>query len=387
MIGPSGYLLVVARVRDDAFTALFFESLPPDVRSRVRIREFGRDSLVTSLAGATAVVLTRRGLFDFRTLSVVAGRLGVPRYYFLDDNFLIVREEAAVFGPGWSAYTADNVRRALSGYAGVLLGSRPLVDYFQDHRLHPRLLEFPPIAWPVLRPRAPAERDDPFRIAFFGGDHRKPLFIDCVYPAVQRLARRQPVELVVAGLPLSAMPHDAGLRVVTLPYEHAYGEALRRLAGFRIDALVHPTPSSRNNPYKNANVLINARAIGAVPVLTDEPPYSEFLEPRPALLCQNTVDSWHAALSRLAADRCVGDRVFERTASYCEQHFAGDRNARIVRDILSTHAEPGGPSRLGRTIAGAVPLEFDRAYTRVRRRAEKNAAIRAAVRPFRRPAA
>jgi glycosyltransferase involved in cell wall biosynthesis len=387
MTNSTGYVLVVARARDDAFTALFFESLPPYVRQRVRIREFGSDSLITALAGATAVVLTRRGLFDFRSLSAVAGRLGIPRYYFLDDNFLIVREEAALFGPGWSAYTADNVRRALDGYSGVLLGSRPLMEYFADERLHPRLVEYPPIAWPVLRSRTRANRDEPFRIAFFGGDHRKQLFVECVYPAVQRLARERAVELVFAGVPPSTMTGDAALRIVMLPYEHAYGEALRRLAECRVDALVHPTPSSRNNRYKNANVLINARAVGAVPVLSDELPYSNLEEPLPALLCENSVHSWHEALWHLASDRCFADQLFDRTANYCARHFSGEQNARTVRDILNGHAQPGRPSRLCRAVAAAVPLEFDRACARARRRAQGSAILRAAVRPFRRPAA
>ena len=379
----AGYILVVARVRDDAFAALFFESLPPDVRAHVRIFEFGRDSPVTALAGASALVLTRRGIFDFRTFSTVAGWLGIPRYHFLDDNFLVVREEPEAYGADWSEYTTHNLRRALRAYTGVLLASRPLIQYFQERKLHMRLVEYPPITWPVLRTRVPAPPGEPFRVAFFGGDHRKTLFRECVYPAIARLATRRTVEVVAAGIEPGSLPEAAGVRVVPLPYEMAYGAALRRLAAHRIDALLHPTPSSRNNPYKNENVLINARAVGAVPVLTHTPPYDRLGTPAPAVLCDNTVDAWHAALTRLAGDASFGDRVFEETGRYCDRHFSGKVNAEVIRGMLAAHQVPRPGVRLARSVVAALPLELDRCYVRARRRAQQSRRLRGAFRALR----
>jgi glycosyltransferase involved in cell wall biosynthesis len=378
-----GYVLVVARARDDPFTALFFGGLPPDIIRNVRIRAFGIDSLTAGLAGAAAVIVMRRGLFDFGRLGACARVLGIPRYYFIDDNFMIVREEPELYGPDWSEYTDDNVRRALRGFEGVLLGSRPLLDYFAERSLHPRLIEYPPIAWPVLRPRARGggrAAEEPFRIAFFGGDHRRDVLAAVVYPAIRRLARGHAVELIVAGIDPASLPSAPNVHVVHQPYEIRYGEALGQLARHRIDVLVHPTPATRNNPYKNTNVLINARAVGAVPVLSDMPPYDTLGSPPPAVLCANDEDAWYAALARLADDRCLGDEVFQRVERYCQEHFSGDVNAAAIQNILAAHGAPGRAARVARRVVAGPPLAFDRAGAWARRTAGKSRLLRRAVR-------
>ena len=384
---PRGHILVVATSRDDAFTALFFEGLPPDVHRRIRVLEFGNDSLALALAGATAVVLMRRGLFDYGSLRACAAFLRIPRYYFLDDNFIIVREEPENYGPFWSEYTLEGVREALKGFAGVLLASRPLLEYFAAHELHPRLSEYPPIAWPVIRRRdgeSPAGTEEPFRIAFFGGGYRRDVFASFVYPAIQRLACRQKIELVVSGIGPAALAPDSHVRIVHLPHDVRYGAALGELARHRIDVLVHPTPPTRNNPYKNANVLINARAVGAVPVLSDMPPYDALGSPAPAILCENDPEAWYGALARLARDGRLRDQVFERTARYCDEHFSGAANAEAIRVILASHAAPGRWSRAARRVVAAAPLGADRARWLLRQRLSRNRLLRSAYRYLKR---
>lgn len=367
MIDPSRYILIVTKCRDDVFAALFFDGLPAELRRHLRILEFGHDSLTSALAGAAAVIVMRHGLFSFGTLSACAGLVRVPRYYFLDDNLLLLHEEPAIYGPYWSKYTDDNVRRALSGYEAVLLASRPLMAYFAERRLHPTLMEYPPIAGPILRAREAPAPGDPFRIAFFGGEHRRDLVVRVVFPAVQRLARARPVEVVAAGIDINALAATGGVSVVGLPYQVSYGKALAELAARRVDALVHPTPPSRNNPYKNANVVINARAIGAVPVVTNLPPYDTFGPNPPALLCENDAVSWHDALSRLAADASCGDEVFARVMTYCEEEFSGALNAAAVARMLADHAAPGGWTRMARRMVAAAPLGGDRLNATARR--------------------
>lgn len=363
------YILVAAKQRDDVFGALFFDGLPSDLRRHIRVLEFGHDGFAAALAGAAAVIVMRHGLFSFGRLASAAGRAGVPRYYFLDDNLLLLRHEPELYGPYWSAYTDDNVRRALRGFEAVMLASRPLMRYFGEHRLHEKLVEYPPIAWPVLRRRDEGWRRDarePFRIAFFGGEHRRELFVSLVLPAARRLAADGPVELVLAGIEGGALPDVASLRIVHVPYDVRYGRAIETLAQHRIDVLAHPTPSSRNNEYRNANVLINARSIGAVPVLSDEPPYDQLGSPPPAVLCPADGQAWYDAFRRLAADPASCAAVFARTEDYCAREFDGARNAAAILEILSAHAEPGAASRARRLIVAGPPLAFDRAIFRAK---------------------
>jgi hypothetical protein len=364
------YILIVAKQRDDVFCALFFDALPADLRRHICVREFGHDALAADLAGAAAVVVMRHGLFSFGALAASAGRAGVPRYHFLDDNLLLLRHEPEVYGPYWSEYTDANLRGALSGFQGVMLASRPLMRYFEEHQLHARLLEYPPMAWPVLRARddgwhrAPGE---PFRIAFFGGEHRRELFLSVVYPAAQRLAASRPVELVVVGIDAAAMPGGASpVRVVHLPYDVRYAAALETLAKQRVDVLAHPTPPSRNNPYRNANVLINARAVGAVAVLSNLAPYDDLGPPAPALLCDNDVDQWTAALQRLSSDATLCSELFSGADEYCRRHFSGRVNADVIRGILSAHTAPTRTTRAARLAVAGPALACDRAIFKAR---------------------
>ena len=361
------YILIVTKSKEDAFTSLFFDGLPPELRQHMRIMEFGRESLTAGLAGASAVIVMRHGLFSFGNLSACAGLLGVPRYYFLDDNLLLLRDEPEVYGPYWTRYTDDNVRQALRGYAGVLLASRPLIAFFSERKLHSRMIPFPPIAGAILRERERAPDGSPFRVAFFGGEHRRDLIVGLVYPALQRLAAQRPVEFVPVGMSPDLFPPAPGLSIVSEPYELSYEKALAQLARRRIDVLVHPTPPSRNNPYKNANVVINARSIGAVAVLSNLPPYDTFGPQPPAQLCENDPDSWYGAMNRLAADRPFADAMFARSLAYCEEEFSGAPNTAAIAGILADHVPPGALTRATRRVVGGVPLEGDRLNATARR--------------------
>lgn len=383
-------ILVVTKSRDDVFDGLFFQGLPAELKARVRLLEFGHDALTPALADAAAVIVMRHGLFSFGHLTQSAGWAGVPRYYFLDDNLMALGREPGVEGRYWSAYTSDRVRRALTGFAGVMLATQPLMHYFAEHALHPHLIEYPPIAWPILRARGAGGNGDaawrrapgePFRIAFFGGEHRRRIFADIVFPAVQRLAVEMPVELVLAGIDPTVLPAPAaGLRLVALPYELRYGVALADLSRHQIDVVVHPAQPSGNNPYKNANVLINARSIGAVPVLSRLPPYDALGSPCPAILCENNADAWFAALSSLTTDPDQCARVFERTCRYCEEHFSGRANAEAIERILAAHQAPDRLQRTARCVVAGPLLGLDRSVERAKNVARRSTLLRDLVR-------
>lgn len=94
---------------------------------------------------------------------------GIPLYYFVDDNFILLREQAGPWSPFVGRYSAANVRRRLRGFRGVLLASEALVDYFEAENLHHELMLCPPIEWRQCLPRPPAGPGSV--IAFFGGRH------------------------------------------------------------------------------------------------------------------------------------------------------------------------------------------------------------------------
>ena len=250
----SGYLLVVALAPYDASCTLFFTHLAD--RLPLRIVQYPVDDIAGPLGGASAVILVR-GLFEFGNLIACAKRLGVPRYYFVDDNFMLIRQEVGTYGSAYEKYTNGRVRTVLRDISGVLLATPSLMKYFADQRLHNHLMLYPPVAGAALT--LPVRDDDhPLTVAFFGGIHRRDPFVRFVYPAVCRLARDRKVTLIAAGLEGGSLAPTAGVEIIYPRYDPSYAAALQLVARHGVDILVHPSSATANNIYKNPHVLINA---------------------------------------------------------------------------------------------------------------------------------
>ncbi len=357
------YLLVASLQKADPMCALFFGHLAG--RAALHIIQYGRDHIAGPLSGASALVIIR-GLFEFGNLAACARRLGIPTYYFLDDNFMLIREEVGTYGRLCERYTHDAVRDALSKYAGVLLASEALVAYFREQQLHQHLILYPPVQGPAVSPPPAGSR--PFTIAFFGGGHRRLSFIQHVYPAVCRLAAAQPVRLVAVGVDCTALPACEGVEVVTPAYDAAYDQAIASVARRGIDVLVHPSNETANNIFKNPHVLINARAIGAVPVFTNTAPYDAVAGAGIAALCGNTADEWFGALNRLAQAPPLRAAMLSALATYCDVRFGGAHNLDVLDAILQAHPQPAEPARLRRRLTGAACLGYGHLRSRLNRR-------------------
>jgi glycosyltransferase involved in cell wall biosynthesis len=356
---------------DDATTTLFFGNLRDRAPLRIAssfaggarrrlISGGGASSLASVLADASALVVVR-GLFEFDSLAICARWLDVPRYYFVDDNFIVLREDAGVADARWfKDYSIDRVRRALTSFAGVLLATPSLVDYFREHRLHDRLTLYRPVAGEVLagavREGLGEVRGSACTIGFFGGLHRREPFMQFVYPALRRLAETHAIRLVVAGIDRRELTPDARLPVDFLDYNPSYSEGLRAMAAYGIDVLAHPGSFHVHNAFKNTHVLINAAALGAVPVFSCGPPYDDIADAGVALLCENTEDAWHAALSQVIENGSLRETIGRRLSTYCQTHFSGRENVDVIASILREHPAPTRATRSMRRMLG-VPLQ------------------------------
>jgi hypothetical protein len=251
-------------------------------------------------------------------------------------------------------YSLERVRDALKSFAGVLLATPSLVDYFRTHRLHDRLILYPPVAQEPLP--QPGRRDaEAVTVGFFGGLHRREPFLRFVYPALRRLAQEQPIRLVAAGIDRRDLAMDARLPAEVLDYDPSYTDGLSAMASRGIDVLAHPGSVHPHNAFKNTHVLINANAIGAVPVFSAGPPYDEIASSEIALLCQNTEDAWYGALRRVASDAALRQTVRGRLTAYCSTHFNGRDNVEVIARLLREHAAPAAGVRTMRLLLG-MPL-------------------------------
>lgn len=350
----------------DATVSLFFTNIAD--RAPLRIQYFAVEDLsrphhaaravsrvVPRLVSARAVIFNR-GLFEFGSMVSTAGWLGIPRYYFVDDNFMILKDEPGVYDPRLgSKYSRDRVRQVLSGFEGVLLATPSLVEYFREHQLHPRLELYPPVS---RVPPPPARCRDRARvhIAFFGGMHRREPFLQHVLPAIARFSEQHPVTLFAAGIDLSGAVVPATVSVVPVPYNPAYPDALQAMAANAIDVLVHPSNVTANNIYKNPHFLINARALGATPIFSNAAPYAELSGDDLLVLSENTVGDWYSALARVATDDQLRIRLQANLAAYIERHFNGDANVAIINRIAAAHSRPGAAMAAARAVPAAASL-------------------------------
>lgn len=359
---PSAYIAVASMTPDDATTAIFFRNLTDRAPLRIFSSSAGSvthpvhagravGAVVRALAGASALILVR-SLLEFGNLSSCAGWLGIPRYYFADDNFMLLREEAGVPDSRWyRAYSLDRVRGALRDFAGVLLATPTLVDYFDRERLHHRTLLYPPIAGPAL----PCARDaEVLTVAFFGGLHRRDAFLSYVYPAVRRLAEQRDVRLVAVGIDAAQVPPERRLHVIALAYNACYDDALREVASHGIDVIVHPGSETGHHVFKNTHMIINAHALGTVPIFSRIPPYDTIGDDRVALVCENSEEAWYEALARVASNPALAESIRSHVASYCATHFGGSPNLELMSMLLRDHPRPRAATRAARLLSGAA---------------------------------
>ena len=125
---------------------------------------------------------------------------------------------------------------------------------------------------------------------------------------------------------------------------------------------------TRNNAFKNPHVLINARALAAVPIFSNVAPYDAVAADRVAVLCENTEDAWFHALTRLAIDRTSREELKTRLSAYCAQHFGGRVNIDVLRRIQQAHEAPSAARRMTRLVAASASLTLDRAHKMLARR-------------------
>lgn len=344
------YVLVITPDAEGAPTALFFSRLTSMQTDAVRIVQYRRDRTAALLGHACAVVFVR-GLFEFGDLVRCAGWLGVPRYYFVDDHLILVREDGGAAARFVADHTETNVAGVLRDFSGVLVSTPALREDFQGRHLHASVRLFPPAMPPALP--APARQSREIHVAFFGGSHLHAFLLETILPALRQLAQRRPLTLILAGVPGDVAPSD-GLTTRLIPYEPSYAIGLERMREFGVDVLVHPVaPGLRNNPFKNPHALITAHALGAVPVVSATPPYDGLDEAGVAVLCADSPDSWLQGLLRAVdAEQAAGLR--ERLAAHCEREFSGATNLAVWKDLLARHPRPAPLTAAFRTTVAAA---------------------------------
>jgi len=351
------YVLAISREPEDASTTLFFGHLTERLAGGLRVARYGQPGFAAEVAGCSAIILVR-GLFEMDSVVWAARVLNLPLYYFVDDNFMRLRGQPGPWSTFVEHYSAVNVRTRLRVFAGVLLSSSALIDYFKDEQLHHRLMLFPPVESARVLPRSRESRGAA-GVGFFGGAHLHDTFRQWVLPAIRRLAAEQPISLRVAGVSetIAASP---GLTIAHQEYDGSYARGLEKFAAAGVDVLVHPSVAGlANNAYKNPHALISARAIGAVPIVSDRPPYDDLRSAGVALLCDDSIESWYAALVQ-ALGPVERGLLGERLVSFCSSQFGGSVNRQVIDETGGPHSSSSRPWALPRRAVVRASVLIDR---------------------------
>lgn len=330
-------LLVLTRAQD-ASVALTFEHIPSAERNIRFVTPLYFDS--RELANASAAIISR-DLFspEMHHWVNAAKKIKVPLYYYLDDNFILLSKEI----PELEAYTVENVRKELSSFQGVLVASQALADFFINNDIHSRVHVFPPNiphkTW-LDNSQIPQKAKEVTRIGFMGGQHRHQMFIDVVLPAIIKLAKEHPIELVIGGdleIPLNKHPH---LNIFQFPFDTSYRLALGRMQSAAIDILVHAGSATFNNPYKTLNVLLNAWTLDALPILANQPPYQDVERLELGLLCNDT-EQWYENLHRAIMDPIFVKNIRAKLDRFVKENYSGKQNLKVLTLISQECIDPG----------------------------------------------
>ncbi|MFX1762838.1 glycosyltransferase [Paraburkholderia sp. A1RI-2L] len=341
--GTEGCILIVT-LRYDASTALYFDMLPEPWQHRVRVVEHGPNPDLSVLAGASVLIVSR-AIRHYRAWLDAAREVAVPAYYFLDDNMPVLVENGEARMDG-EDFTIDALRKDLSQFDGVLLSSTPLIEYFRERNMHPRLLHFPVVCADVELTRAQLTAgrriadDGEVVFAFMGGLHRSSAVWDVILPALAKIASEgQRIHFIAPGTGsdgrLDGLP--ASLRVTLLPWDPGYAFALRRFASLSPDYLLLAPGKTLNNRYKTLHPLLTAALVDAVAVLPRTDPYMDIEDGSLAVMVDRPFeeDDWYAVLRRIVDGRVDAARTKRNNDDFCMREFSGDVNVATLRSIAA----------------------------------------------------
>jgi hypothetical protein len=90
------------------------------------------------------------------------------------------------------------------------------------------------------------------------------------------------------------------------------------------------------------NVLINAWAIGAVPILADQPPYENVEKDELGLLCDpDDPNAWYEKLLEAMTNTALVEKIAKNLETFLHAQYSGQTNQDVIQKIL-TNTTPIG---------------------------------------------
>jgi hypothetical protein len=331
LLAPSGRAIAIATTYD-LCTTLYIDGIPAQRdQSLLFIDPRTDDAAIALLVSCSdAVILVRQLFGDFAQRVIIAcRRIGVPIYYLVDANFILLRHEV----PDCAPYTKAAVTSALADFSGVICTSRILADYYQFNQIHPSVHVIGPVFDPIRlhkqRRLAPSPSAATLRIGFIGGDFRRHSLHTDVIPALAHLCPTQPLELM--SRTAIDHPDDLPFRVTSLPFTDSTDRFLLDYRG--VDVVVHPRGKIARANYTTSSVLLSSLYLGAVPLVASEPAFRGLTEDDGVLVVRGGQVDWEAALTR-ARSVDLRQRLLGRLEAFCKANYSPDPFIGVLNGIL-----------------------------------------------------
>ncbi|MFN7875662.1 MAG: glycosyltransferase family 2 protein [Pirellula sp.] len=298
-----------------------------------------------ALALAEAMVISRNIFHPWAKQYLQAARtMRIPMYYYFDDNFVTLREEYPV-SKEFKEYSLKNITKELQDFEGVMVPNQALVDWCYKTGIHKNILLTPPIAakrtW-LDTPLLPQKPHGTFRFCFMGGGHRTQSFENIVVPAINRLAKSIPIEMIVVGKHDQCSKKLQVSKVYNVPFDISYELTIGRLINAQIDSLIHSgSDCTLNNDFKTPNALINAWHLGAVPVVANQTPYADTESSQLGLVADwQDPFSWYEKLKE-STNQETKKLKLENLDRHITERYSKLSAAKVFQDLLTNRRSLG----------------------------------------------
>lgn len=315
---------------------LCFESINATENYRVQLVFPGQDTLqdLYFLMGYDAVIVNRN-LQSFVSIITVLKKLHIPCYYYIDDNFIALKNEYEEFA--W--YSKKNVTKILSNFDAVLTSTETLRTFFLQEKIHAKVWCYPPILNKALLPPVAdnhlpvANKTHRINVAVIGGAFRGESFFEYVVPALNKLKNSgEDINLTVRKYLLGDDPGECLFSVDEIDILSDYNQYIHQLRHKKIDIIIHPYGKTTNSIYKTNSVLLNALYLNANIIVFGEPAFDGLGEAEGIMNIDQDIDCIFDAIKYLSIP-ANATRLKSNLSNYCHSAFNMDNNIKLL-DLL-----------------------------------------------------
>ena len=311
----------------------------------------------SKLASASAVIFSR-DLFAMQAWVEAVRAADVPRYYFMDENVVTMRDEPQYHTHAFHRHSKEDVRAQLEDFNGVLVSNNALAEYVRRTNLHSNVAVLPPAATQLpyetgghILDQITQKSPRVIRFAFFSAPIRQGFFAQIVLPALRELSHDFNVELIAFGCAPGSLDDVASpLRVRTPAWNLNYTEAMAELRRWNPDVILQPEIINQSTPYKMPHMLLTAAQLGAALITSNAAPYIELARqmPPPVLLCPNTVSGWAETMRMLLESPPLRQRCAQAALNCVRTTWDGSANAALTGLLVARHPTPSDAIALRR---------------------------------------